>query len=594
MTLSVFRLLQIRKYILLSVLFYPLSNCISQHPYTERFVVEITTTCPICSKNKELFNTLHTNNFHNAHVQFAKGNFDASYTSIIKLLNQSKKQNNRKRFILYVLKGHILKNKELFREALQNIDSAIVVGHTIKSPYVSNLYSISGQIHIELEKYQEAIAILEQWKTTSHRDTVNQRANFHNLGISYLLLEQYKKAEENLLESYRLNQLYKDTLGLARSSLDIAGLYYQQYQDSLAISYFEQGLDYAKQARDLYLLVGAYENLAVVEENREDYKKSLIYRREYDRIKDSIWNRDKIYEFAQQEKKVAVAVKEEQLKAEQTQKNLYRLLAGTFFLFLMGGGYFIYTLQRQKKIISRQKQHLNDLNDTKDTLFSILTHDLKTPIQLLSHNLFKLLQSVKNKGSRKADLIPQLAHSYEVSKKTALLQDNVLHWVLANRERLLFQREKVGLATLMTQVVYDYTPVLEERELQLSTHIDPTLMVLVDRNSLKVILRNILDNAIKFSYPKGKIELKAKRYTNHCTLTLIDFGKGFQAQDINGTTAQLAASSPDLQGKTSTGLGLRLCRQLLEKNKGTLSISSSPNIGTKVTILLQIYKPITL
>ncbi len=105
---------------------------------------------------------------------------------------------------------------------------------------------------------------------------------------------------------------------------------------------------------------------------------------------------------------------------------------------------------------------------------------------------------------------------------------------------------------------------------------------------LKIVLRNLIDNAIKYS-PSGKtISVTSQEEESVCTIHIKDQGIGFYLH--NDISASIFSSTPDTQGKTSTGLGLQLCKQLLEKNKGSMLITSVPNEGTEVIITLDRYR----
>jgi signal transduction histidine kinase len=547
-----------------------------ENEYSIGFKNEIIETCTICSKDAAYFNKASKDGFHQSHYLFSTKKIDSSYIYITQLLSRNRIEDNKQLYILYTIKGRILLKKKLRDDALKSTQKAIAIGRKFKSNTLGNQYALLGQIYIEQEKFSEAAKVLETWKGSSIKNELSNRINLHNLGLCYLHLEQYDKAQENLLESYRLNQKYNDTLGLARSSLDIANLYYQQYKDSLAIEYFEIGLGYAKKANDLKILQNALLNLAVVEENRKDFSKALNYRKAYEKIKDSIWNRDQIWKFAQSDKETAKQLNEEKLKAEKREKSFFTVIAILAITLLVFLSYFYVKIRKQHKVIK-------ELNTTKNKLFSILTHDLKTPIHTLKTKLYNILhQTEKNKLHEKQRT--SISESYDLAKNTSLLIENTLHWTLQSQNKLLFHQQKLNLSSIIAQVEYDYTPIIQENKLSLIIDIDESFFVYADANSLKIALRNVLDNAIKFSFTEGIINIKATTQNNHCTLKIMDKGVGF---DTTNFSQQNHSSTPDTKVSTSTGLGLKLISELIEKNDGIFEISSIPNKGTSVSITLQ-------
>ena len=384
------------------------------------------------------------------------------------------------------------------------------------------------------------------------------------------------------MASYNLTIESKDTLGLARSSLDIANLYYQQYKDTLALPYFIKGLDYAKRANDLEVLSNAYLNLAVVYENDGKHEKALGYRKEYEKVHDSIWNRDKIWQLAQTDKEIGLAAKQEKLNAEKWKKDVFITISVVFLVLLVIGSYLYYKTIRQNKIISKQKEDLNDLNVTKDKLFSVLTHDLKTPMYVLNKKLLNIQNSKTFTSLLHTKYSKLVTESYQISKNTILQIENTLHWILGTKNQLIFNIEKLHLNSVIDQVVYDYIPVINDKKIDLKKQGNDSVYINADLNSLKIVLRNVLDNAIKFSHPEGNILINIQERDLICELQIIDDGVGFSldSQEPEETGSPLPAF------QSSTKLGLRLSRDLVKKNKGTLKIQSAPNKGTTVSILL--------
>jgi len=547
--------------------------------YTSEFKNEILKNCSVCFKDSNAFDKPSDDSFHQSHYLFLNKEIDSSYIYITQLLSKKRIENNEKLYILYTIKGRVFLKKDLLDEASISFQKAIEIGKQYKSASLNNQYALLGFIYKHKRDFLKAIEVLETWKSSYDENSLSNRINLHNLGLCYLHTEQYEKAQKNLLESYRLNQKYKDTLGLARSSLDIANLYYQQYKDDLAIPFFEKGLVYAKSANDLQILQNAYLNLAVVEENRKDFSKALNYRKEYEKVKDSIWNRDQIWETAQNDKKIAQTINEEKLKAEKQEKFFYITIAILALILLLFLSYFYILIRKQNTVIK-------ELNATKNKLFSILTHDLKTPIHTLKAKLFNIIkqkEKVAIVDEQHMKELSNITEGYDLAKNTALLIDNTLHWTLQHQNKLLFHQNKLHVASILEHVVYDYLPIMEENKLNLITDINDAFFVYADANSLKIVLRNVLDNAIKFSSQNEKITIKTTENETSCILQIIDEGIGF---DTSNFILKKTVSTTDTKGNTSTGLGLQLSRELIEKNGGNFTISSKPNEGTTVFITL--------
>ncbi|MEM1257668.1 MAG: HAMP domain-containing sensor histidine kinase, partial [Bacteroidota bacterium] len=138
--------------------------------------------------------------------------------------------------------------------------------------------------------------------------------------------------------------------------------------------------------------------------------------------------------------------------------------------------------------------------------------------------------------------------------------------------------EVLSLHAVWNQVLYDYRPILEEKTIHFKNGLKNNQHIWADLNSIKVVFRNVLDNAIKFSNPKSEIHLKAETKGNQCTIELRDFGMGMETTE--------GSTQPDTQGKLSTGLGLTLCIEFVRRNQGRFTIESEKDGGTSVFITL--------
>ena len=227
----------------------------SQEIELDDFDREVLKVCSVCNNSNIELKTNSFKEFHRAHEFFLKKEIDSTYIYVTKLLENKVFNDSNVNYILYILRGRVLTEKALYDAAEENLLQAIAIGEEISSEYTTNLFAILGKIYTEQNEFTKAVKILEDWKTTYKKEnTENSRINVHNLGVSYLHLQEFEKAEVNLKESFALNEQSKDTLGLARSCLDLANLYYVQYKDAIALSYFEKGLGFAKKTTNLPLL----------------------------------------------------------------------------------------------------------------------------------------------------------------------------------------------------------------------------------------------------------------------------------------------------------------------------------------------------
>ncbi|MDD7886901.1 tetratricopeptide repeat-containing sensor histidine kinase [Flavivirga sp. 57AJ16] len=516
---------------------------------------ELKKQCYHCSASTTFYNDKDT--YHGLHIAFSSNNIDRAFALCNELLRRNIIKKPEAKFWLYTIKGRILKEKKLYPLAIKAISKAIEIGHANEILYVKESYATQGQLYYELKEFHKAVTVLEQWRSVHNKNDINWNVNLHNLGICYLHLKSYAKASESLQESLAINQKRGDTLNMAKSAMDIGNLYYVQYLDSIAIPYFKKGLEYAKKAKDLKTLRNAYLNMAIVEENRKRFKKALEYRKEAEKVKDSIWNRDKIWQLAEKDKELTVRLNEEKLAKERLKRHgafviTFFSLAGIVLVLFLG-----IKLRKKNRKITFQKKKVDALNTTKDKLLTILSHDLKTPVYFLSNKLLAL-STKDSKEQRYLD--KEIQACYSIASNTSLLIENTLQWALNNRNKLLFKLTVIHLETMIDQVLYYFKPVIALKKLNLNIQIPEFCTVTGDNNTLKIIFRNIFDNAVKYTPEERAITITAKE-DNESILLIIE-------NPVLDKKTSSNVSGPF----NSTGLGHQLCKEFAIKNGGVFEV----------------------
>ncbi|MGH1386898.1 tetratricopeptide repeat-containing sensor histidine kinase [Kordia sp.] len=459
----------------------------------------------------------------------------------------------------------------------------------------NNIILYLGEIALSQNKVPEAIRYFKQVEklNTSEIFGVKKSVIDQNLGTCYLLQEEFEKAEFYLLKSTKAQEIEKDTIKLIGSYGDIANLYYSQYKDAQAIPYFEKAYELSKMAHNFDLRRKTALNMSVVEEELKNYPKAIQYRKEYDRWKDSVNDQNKIYATAQAEKKIEVEKEQKKVaiikadnKVKIAERNTYLYSAIVLLLMLGVSAYLYHEKVKRNKIINEQKERLDELNATKDKLFSIVSHDLRSSVNAIKTSNKKLINTLETKKLTEVNSL--LQNNSSIVNGAYNLLDNLLNWALLQTKQSHFEITKLHLFRIVEHVAYNYKAILADKEISFKNTISKDNIVYVDKESLKIILRNLIDNAIKFSNPKDKISV----YTNNdnsdfCQLIVEDTGIG-----MNNTTRKELLKDTSLLAKKQhedilgTGLGMQLCKSMIKKNNGTFSIQSELGKGTKMMISL--------
>ncbi|GGD13936.1 tetratricopeptide repeat-containing sensor histidine kinase [Hyunsoonleella pacifica] len=529
--------------------------------------------------------------FYKSASFFVEEEWDSTLVYAMRYLNTAKQNIDLTDYSHY-FRGFSFLSKSIYQEAEREFKLI-----SPKFEYYPLVKMRLGQIALEQHEFEKAISYFKELigspKDVNNNFFIRKGDILENIGLCYLHLKNFNKAEPYLLQSAKDRELKKDTLALILTYGNIANLYYEQYKDDMAIPYFEKAYRLSKNIKAFNEKLLTSMNMAVVEENRKNFQKALVYRKEYEQWKDSLNDQNKIYEVAQIEKEFAVKQKQQEVnlleaenKAKVKERNSLLYSAVTLLILLGVTFYFYKEKNKTNKIILAQKARLDELNVAKDKLFSIVSHDLRSSVNALKMSNTKLLDDI---GTKNLDTIKDaLQNNSSIVNGAYNLLDNLLHWALLQTKQSYFHIESLRLFFIVEQVAYNYKAIMEDKGIDFSMSILKTDKVFADQESLKIVLRNLLDNAIKFSEANDSIKI----YTEHpngiyCNLIVEDSGLGMSKttlETLQKDTGTLAKK--EHEGTIGTGLGLQLCKSYIKKNNSKFTIESTLGKGTKMVVSL--------
>lgn len=524
-------------------------------------------------------------NFNKAQYFFLKKEWDSTLVYSMKQLNSS--NNLETEEYCQYFRGFSLSEKGLYKQA--NIEFSLI-NKSFQYYYLVN--NSIGVLFYHEKKFEKAIFhfLKAEKEILNHKDESEITTLYENIGVCYLHLHQFSKAESYFKKDALLNPKLV-TKNVVRSYINIANLYYLQYKDQQAIYYFQKAYTLSKNIKDFNLKYTTAFNMAIVEENRENLKKSLEYRKESEQWLDSLNNQNKIWAVADFEKKFAVAQKQKQIKVlrvenklKNTERNSLFFAAIGLLLILTAGVYLYGQKVKNTKIIVLQKNKLDELNATKDQLFSIVSHDLRSSVNALKTSNAKLSATLETKNYDELNQL--IIQNSTIANGAYSLLDNLLHWAMLQTKQLYFHKESVHLYSVVQQIEYNYKPLLLDKAITFENLVSKNIFIFVDLDSLKIILRNLLDNAIKFSNENGSINFYTQETDpDFCELIIHDNGIGMGESTIKEllTDSELLAKKENSE-IIGTGLGMQLCKQMIKKNSGTIAIESEVNKGTKMIL----------
>ena len=503
-----------------------------------------------------------------------------------------------------------------------------------------------GLIHLAQHEYAKAAAkfetCLKQALKGNHLSMILR--GYLNLGIAQSELFLYQEAKRNLQKTAELSIAQQDTTHLAMSynrlgkvyfdtkQLDSAAYFYAQveklgdrlnqwektflYAGKAELALFQKkyaeaiqhGLvsyAVAKEMNAFWDMQRASRILSDAYESQGNLRKALDFCHLNKIHTDSLYNKQKTTEINFLRLQLAEAdkiqwVQDKQLLIQTNRMQWILALGLGILTILLGILAFAYRknlhlrerfnirlrsanveLSEQKEQIERQNKDLNEVNQAKNKLFSILSHDLRGPIG----NLRQFLEMEKE-GYLDEEESKQIKKLFsEQLDKTERLLTNLLEWSKTQLEGMKPFIEPLPVETYVGEVmgVLSYQAQLKQLEVQ-TTPCDHVVMA--DKGHLRIILQNILNNAIKFTPEKGKIEIFCTHSEEFVNIHVKDSGAGFEESRRRELEQKLGLVESGLgtASETGTGLGLMLVKQLLSLNHGKLEIQSQPGEGTEVIL----------
>ncbi len=241
-------------------------------------------------------------------------------------------------------------------------------------------------------------------------------------------------------------------------------------------------------------------------------------------------------------------------------------------------------LEVQKLLIEEQKDSLQEAIATKDRLFSIIGHDLKSPFTAQISIVQLILDDFKSYSNE--DIKGILVNILQSSHQGMDLLDNLLEWSRHQNNSTTVKAVPIRLKILVDKSINLLKQNINNKNISISNMVLPESIICADPNMVITIIRNLLSNAIKYSHLNGQIEISSYQLNNQEYLTISDNGIGMTDQQLsilfdNGKFK----TTPGTQNELGSGLGLFLCKELADKNNAKIEVISEPTKGSTFSIV---------
>lgn len=493
---------------------------------------------------------------------------------------------------------------------------------------------------LAIKKHREAIPLCEETE-----DYKQWAKNLFNISISFDALQEYDSSriycdsclalvleyeESNMIAKYQNHKGeleliagdYEKALEIFQSSLNtpdfdnqweiqfakagMAKAYLKMGRYEESIQYGNEAFQMAKKINSKWDIKEVAQTLYSAFEFIADYKQALEYHKIFKAYGDSLYNEEKQREINHQlliekenENKL-LEQKNEVYSKEIKRKNL--LIAGFIILVLLAAlfvfivlrlyrlkTHLIAEINENSRKIEIQNKQLAEVNETKDKLFRIIAHDLKTPIGTVIQ-FTELLQ--ENYETYSKETVQKFLGLLNKSSRQGFeLLNNLLNWAQMQTGDIPFNPERLPLLDVIVSTTNLVLSQAELKDLKIEIDISKDLIVYADEKLFRIIFRNLLSNAIKFSYPGQKVIISTIQLPAEIQVCIRDFGIGIPLH-LQSRIFHLGkdTSQPGTRDEKGTGLGLALCKEFVDKHGGRIWIEPDVKTGSMFCFTLPIEK----
>lgn len=242
----------------------------------------------------------------------------------------------------------------------------------------------------------------------------------------------------------------------------------------------------------------------------------------------------------------------------------------------------------ERDLIRKYSEELREINASKDKFFSIISHDLKSPFQSMLGISDLLVNSSNGLGSKEKEmLIHQLNKSIHNQYK---LLENLLQWSRLQTGRINYLPRRVDMGWVIGESFNLLGGNAAQKSIELRNEIGDECIVYADLSMVSSIAQNLISNAIKFTPRDGYITVSCTQSGDYYQISVADTGIGIHEEDFPKIfRLDCSYSTLGTENEGGTGLGLVICKEMVEKNCGELSVESTPGKGTVFTFSLPKY-----
>ncbi|WP_298555353.1 tetratricopeptide repeat-containing sensor histidine kinase [uncultured Algibacter sp.] len=517
-------------------------------------------------------------------------------------------------------------NIQLFEKAIQFYEKALNIQLSLNDTKGSNeSHSKLAELYSNKKEHRKAIEYYEKVleSSESKNDSVRGKV-LPKLGGEYLMFKDYDKATKYLILGYNINTRTKNNAGLLLALNNLGDLNLQQGRLKIAEKQLLEAGKIAKNLNNKTELLKHYKLMKALDSTNGRFDKAFEWQRKYYQLKNNSLNKseskishltkipddlDLNSNFKEPQEKNIVTTQTDSKKTLETNKRLnkyklilYGLLAALIvvsalliLVYFKRNSNIKYTQELEEKNVkielqnesfSEQTKHLENVNNVKDKLFSIVSHDLKDSLSSIN-GFIDLLKDGSLSREEFDNLIPELS---ENANNASLLLFNLLNWSKSQMQSLEPKPSLFDIQEVFETKLKLIDQRMESKGIEL---IDHSLrdFAYADRSMFEIVVQNLLANALKFCKNGDTITVSNHISNGTCIVSIADTGIGISKENIGKLFNNSSFTTMGTDNEKGTGLGLSICKELVELNNGKIWVESTKGQGSTFYVQLPKSRP---
>lgn len=468
-----------------------------------------------------------------------------------------------------------------------------------------------GMIFYNKTQYDSALTYFFQVMEKLDPDSLNSVSQhdilsgvYNNTALTYSELGEQSLALDYFRKGLGLARIAEDEYNVGTVYINLGSLFGEMGRMDSALFYLHRALQIAEKRGFRSITLDTYEELAKLHANRGSYGPAYNWQVRYDTLYKLLFNEDQLARISSLRAMYEQEISEKEISQLQSESQVQKMLNKVFIIFIVVIVALVIIIavnlkskkrtnqmlaERNLQIsnaiqkLSESETELQKLNMSKDRIFSVVAHDLRNPVAAVT-GFSELLYDNFDQfpvETQKEYLLQVLQGTQRIQN----LLENLLIWARAQMKAVKYQPELLKVRSLVEDSVKETKANLDHKKVDCLVNINQKCVVYADKAMIHTVLRNLIINAIKFSFPGGKIRINSESDENFCSISVSDEGIGIQPEIQEKLfKSNEVVSTPGTTGESGSGLGLVICKEFLERNKGEIRVESEPGNGSAFII----------